>query len=144
MKHKCLSNLPHQVRNTVPLKFYIGRDTSRIRQATVGGDPVWRGERIGSLMLTFFDVRAITLAEVLDKFAYERCSLVCDIEGGEADLVRYEAELLAYRVQTLIVEVHPWLLGETSARNVISDLERLGFANVYQEDNTHVMQNCSR
>ncbi len=56
MKQKCFSNLPHQVRNTVPLKFYIGRDTSRIRQATVGGDPVWRGERIGSLLLTFFDV----------------------------------------------------------------------------------------
>lgn len=86
-------------------------------------------------------VPATTLLEVLNSFSFERCSLVCDIEGGEADLVRHEAETLAQRVGTLIVEVHPWALGEAVVQNMLAELGRIGFASVYQKDATYVFQN---
>jgi len=89
-------------------------------------------------------VRAITLREIVDDFGFERCSLVCDIEGGEGDIVRYEADTLAQRVQTFIVEVHPWALGEASTRDMLIELERIGFHRVYKEDATYVFQNSLR
>ncbi len=86
-------------------------------------------------------VPATTLLEVMNSFNFERCSLVCDIEGGEADLVRFEAETLAQKVKTLIIEVHPWALGAATVQIMLAELKRIGFESVYQKDATYVFQN---
>jgi len=89
-------------------------------------------------------VPATTLLDVMNGFGFERCSLVCDIEGGEGDLVRYEAETLARKVKTLIIEVHTWALGAAAVENMLAELRRIGFVSVYQKDATYVFQNRSK
>lgn len=86
-------------------------------------------------------VTATTLAGVLDEFGYQRCSLVCDIEGGEADVVRHELATLTGRVQTFIVEVHRWAIGDDAVDAMIAALREAGFTEVWSRETTHVFQN---
>jgi len=99
------------------------------------------GSSVQAAAARTISVPATTLLEVMNGFGFERCSLVCDIEGGEGDLVRYEAETLARKVKTLIIEVHPWALGEAATRNMLTELERIGFHSVRKESATYVFQN---
>lgn len=82
---------------------------------------VRRGEGTAEIV-----VPATQLAAVIHESGFERCSLICDIEGAEAALVAEESQVLKDRVHTVIMEVHPHLL-----RQGVIDLERrlagLGF-----------------
>ena len=51
-------------------------------------------------------VPATTLQSTLDEHGFDRCTLICDIEGMELEVVRCEAQTLADRVHVLIMEVH--------------------------------------
>ncbi len=87
------------------------------------------------------DVPAIRLQDVLEEFNFERCSLICDIEGGESDLIKYEAEIISRKVVTLIVEFHEWVLGLDEVNKLLSRIEQLGFTVVFQQKETYVFQN---
>lgn len=86
-------------------------------------------------------VKTINLSAVLDDYRFARCTLICDIEGGEADLVRYESAVLKERVSTLMVEVHDQFLGEKQAAEVLKTIGDLGFERLYSESNTYVFAN---
>ncbi|MFN7948948.1 MAG: FkbM family methyltransferase [Blastocatellia bacterium] len=83
-------------------------------------------------------VPAITLREIIEAHQFDRCTLICDIEGGEADLLRYEGDLIRERVSTIIMEVHAWTLGQQGYDDVIKGIRRLGFCEVFSMWSTFV------
>jgi FkbM family methyltransferase len=86
------------------------------------------------------EVQTVNLQSILDQYGFDRCTLICDIEGGEADLVRHESGVLKERVATIILEVHEWSLGEERVAGMIEEIEGLGFRTVYMEAQTYVFQ----
>lgn len=86
-------------------------------------------------------VPTISLRKVFEQFGFERCTLICDIEGGEVDMVRHEAELIKQRVATFIVEVHDWWLPAEIVDDMLRTLKRMGFVSVFQESSSYVLHN---
>lgn len=87
-------------------------------------------------------VPAVTLAEVLDGRGFGRCTLVCDIEGAEVELIRREPEVLRSRVATLFIETHDRLLGDAAPPGgTARALEELGFEAVYEGGDVYVFRN---
>jgi FkbM family methyltransferase len=97
---------------------------------------------------TTIDVETTTLGAVLDEHRFERCNLVCDIEGAEADLVRNEAATLAARVDMFIVEVHDRLIGTAPTQAMLGTLSDAGFEIVGREWDSVALRNtrhdCAR
>lgn len=81
------------------------------------------------------------LRRILDHFGFDRCALICDIEGGEFDLIDHEADTLRERVVTLMVEVHEQVAPEV-ATAFFPKLERIGFSAIQKRDGTYVLQNA--
>lgn len=77
-------------------------------------------------------VPAASLAGILAQAGFERCSLVCDIEGAEIDLVKNEGDLLTRVVDTLLLEVHPGISGVETVRWLGAELSRLGFERIWE------------
>src|SRR5262249_7261362 len=73
------------------------------------------------------DVPVTTLHGVLDAHRFARCSLICDIEGAEVELVRHEARTLSERVAVVIMEVHDRLVGATATESMLQTLRDGGF-----------------
>lgn len=73
------------------------------------------------------DVPATSLRTVLDTHGFERCNLVCDIEGAEIDLVREEASALRQHVDVLIMEIHEQVVGQDVCHRMMQSLQSLGF-----------------
>jgi len=93
-----------------------------------------------SSSLQRLEVATIDLRSILDQYGFQRCTLICDIEGGESDLLRYEAEVLKNRVETIILEVHEWSLGKNRVAEMFSELRDLGFKEVLSQLDTYVFQ----
>jgi FkbM family methyltransferase len=85
-------------------------------------------------------VRALTFADLLERTGLRLGSLVCDIEGAEAELIRREGSLVARHIQTIVMEVHPHLLGADGVRELHTSLEALGYASVWKHDQVWVMK----
>lgn len=75
------------------VKFSIAANSSDSRLSQKDGDD-------GSI-----SIEAVSLRELPGVDAMNRCQLVCDIEGGEWDIVANEHELLS-RCERIIAEVH--------------------------------------
>ena len=88
-------------------------------------------------------VPATTLEGILDEYGFDRCTLICDIEGGEIALVENEADTLRERVATIVVEVHHRLVGADTTDGMLRRLEQIGFRKVFQDWDTHVFENVS-
>jgi FkbM family methyltransferase len=58
------------------------------------------------------EVPGVTLEDILRARSFDRCALICDIEGAEVNLIRDELPTLRSRVETFIVEFHPWINGQ--------------------------------
>jgi FkbM family methyltransferase len=89
-------------------------------------------------------VPAITLGEIIEEHGFDTCALVCDIEGGEMDLVEREPQLLQDHVATIIVEMHGWRVGHEQAAATIRSLERLGFRCLHEKSGTFLFRNERR
>jgi FkbM family methyltransferase len=72
-------------------------------------------------------VAATTLREILDERDFGRCTLICDIEGSEVELVRREGSTLANRVDVIIMEVHERLVGHQESDGMLGTLQQMGF-----------------
>jgi FkbM family methyltransferase len=72
-------------------------------------------------------VPTTSLAGILDEFGFDRSTVICDIEGAEAELIRRESATLASRVDTIIIEVHDQLLGVEQTRALWNTLRDAGF-----------------
>jgi len=55
------------------------------------------------------------------------CTLLCDIEGGEYEMVKNELPLISEHVSCLIVETHPRLKGQTQTEEMLAALVSGGF-----------------
>jgi hypothetical protein len=85
-------------------------------------------------------VRALTFADLIDRTRLRLGSLVCDIEGTEATMVEREGSLIARHIQTIVMEVHPDLLGTARVGEMRESLEALGYALLWQQDQVWVMK----
>jgi FkbM family methyltransferase len=95
------------------IRLYVNADVLRSSVHGTTEDPV--------------DVPATTLHEILNDHGFRRCTLICDIEGTEVELVRREARTLSTCVAGLIMEVHDRLVGDKESAVLIETLERAGF-----------------
>jgi FkbM family methyltransferase len=84
------------------------------------------------------EVPVTSLANVA--VGWERFSLICDIEGGEIDLMRHEADLLATRVDTLIIERHPLIVGADADARLHRDLLVCGLRQKWRKGAVYVYQ----
>jgi FkbM family methyltransferase len=79
-----------------------------------------------------FTVPAITLAHLLDRCGFDECTLICDIEGGENDVIQNDLAALEERVATLIIEWHPYVTGVDGVAYLRRQLEAAGFLLMYE------------
>ena len=87
------------------------------------------------------EVPVVSLGRILVQNGFHTCSLVCDIEGGEVELVRHEPQILQRHVAMIIVEIHGWRVGWEQGAEMIRTLEDLGFRCLHQKDGTYVFRN---
>jgi FkbM family methyltransferase len=86
-------------------------------------------------------VQTTTFGDLLVRFGFDRCTLVCDIEGAECSLVEHEPHVLRTRVATLMVEVHGEALTADATSGMLQRLQRLGFQERFCESGTYVFEN---
>ena len=86
------------------------------------------------------EVSTVNLRSIIKEYEFDRCTLICDIEGGESDLLRYEADVLGDKVQTIMLEVHEWSLGKDRVSEIFQELNTLGFTEVFKQQDTYVFQ----
>jgi FkbM family methyltransferase len=72
-------------------------------------------------------VPSTTLADILERHHFDRINLICDIEGGEVEMIIKEKDLLATRVEQIIIEVHPSIVGVDAVTQLRKNLESAGF-----------------
>jgi FkbM family methyltransferase len=118
------------------------------RAVAYGGDEVTfyraRGFLAGSVQVASdrpIAVPTITMRQIIAEAGFDTCTLVCDIEGGEMDLVKHESDVLTAHVQMFIVEMHGWRVGQQLADEAIATLQRIGFVCVHQRGATYVFRN---
>jgi FkbM family methyltransferase len=86
-------------------------------------------------------VPALTLTALLDRFGWDACALVVDIEGAEVELVRNEIATLAERVSMIIMEDHPMWVDAETRRAMFDALEQAGFDRIEQCVHAHALKN---
>jgi len=63
--------------------------------------------------------------------------LVIDIEGGEEDLIDFWK---LDGVRSIIIEIHPWIIGDLSAARVSKALTEAGFQEIERSGNVHLFE----
>jgi FkbM family methyltransferase len=86
-------------------------------------------------------VSAVTLERLLNDHGFQQATLLCDIEGGELQLVDHEIQTLSERVGTIIMELHDRIVGEEPTRRMLAKLEGAGFKTVKRDGDVVVLLN---
>jgi FkbM family methyltransferase len=86
-------------------------------------------------------IPTVSLREIVTKNDFRLCSLICDIEGIESDLVQHEADVLEERVAMFIVELHERLLGAERTETTLRTLQNKAFHLVDRMHETFVFRN---
>jgi FkbM family methyltransferase len=81
------------------------------------------------------------LGSVARDVGFDRFTLICDIEGGEIDLLNHELPLLRQRVGLIVVEFHPSLYGQEHAETALALLRDAGFQLIDHAENTFCLRN---
>lgn len=115
---------------------FLGGRAQHAFSASANLNPVFSG-----MVAKSVEVPTVSLQEVIDTYGFERCTLICDIEGGEADLIAHEAELLREKVMTIIMETHEIFLGKELIEQMLLKLQVAGFALLHKKDDTCVFRN---
>lgn len=85
-------------------------------------------------------VASTSLEGILESYEFDTCDLVCDIEGSEADLFANEAETIRDRVETIVIEFHPAILGNRRTMDLIDEIEGY-FRQVWRRHGVAVYRN---
>ncbi len=72
-------------------------------------------------------VPAITLETLFKQHPLTGCTLLCDIEGGEYEMVKNELSLISEHVSCIIIETHPRLKGQAQTEDMLAALVSGGF-----------------
>lgn len=95
----------------------------------------WRDSVVaGDAETTATPVPARTLGTIAAALNFQPTALIADIEGAEQHVCWSE---LPASVRTVIMELHPQVIGYPETYRVIADLQREGFAVVAEEDGTY-------
>jgi FkbM family methyltransferase len=86
------------------------------------------------------DVPALRLRDVINKYDCQPCTLLCDIEGAEHDMLRNEEDVLQRCVRWLIIETHKNSAGADLHADVFGLLTSGGFTHMWSEETTHVFR----
>jgi FkbM family methyltransferase len=86
-------------------------------------------------------VPTVGLQQLVADAGFDRCTLVCDIEGSEAELVKHEGHVLRDRVETLFLEIHAEQLGAEGVAALHFNLNRIGFAAIWSRGDVWVFRN---
>jgi hypothetical protein len=86
-------------------------------------------------------VPTVSFREIVEKFDFQCCTLLCDIEGGENDLIELELDALSQKVATLVIEIHEKVLGKEAVNRNLLRLEQAGLVPVCRKWETYVFQN---
>ena len=89
------------------------------------------------------DVRVIRLGQILDRRGFATCTLICDIEGGEIELVQNELETLRSRVELIVLEEHPEYCAEPVRAGMFKLLAGNGFESIDALRKVHVFRNAA-
>ena len=73
------------------------------------------------------DVKTATLTDVMSEYGFERCGVLCDIEGLEAELIEREFPALGERIRYIMAEMHPWIIGRETTDRLLASLGKMGF-----------------
>jgi FkbM family methyltransferase len=87
------------------------------------------------------EVIAVTLDEVIRTRGFDRCALICDIEGSEINLIHSEIDVFRSRVEIFIVEFHPRINGLVPTEDAQRLLKANGFEELWQEGDVYVFRN---
>jgi hypothetical protein len=87
---------------------------------------IFVGSRLEDGLGTNASERYTYLAKIMDEAGFDDFSLICDIEGAEANLVAHELSLIADRAKFVLVEIHPAILGESGADRIVESLTGAG------------------
>lgn len=85
-------------------------------------------------------VPTVTLEELLRRYPWKDVTLVCDIEGGETQLVEKDGELLHEHCSLLIIEVHPEFRTAEQCAALFERLDALGFERVKRVRKVHAFR----
>lgn len=72
-------------------------------------------------------VSALSLQDLIATFGFERCTLVCDIEGSEIELVAREIATLQSHVAMIVMEEHPEYCDASTRSAMFAALAGAGF-----------------
>jgi FkbM family methyltransferase len=89
------------------------------------------------------EVPTVKLADIVQTRGFERCALMCDIEGSEIEMIRAEIDTLRSRVEVFIVEFHPGISGLGTVEETRLLLKRQGFAEAWHENDVFAYQNSA-
>jgi len=72
-------------------------------------------------------VPAITLAALFEGHPLNDCTLLCDIEGGEYEMIKNDLSIISEHVSCIIIETHPRLVGQEQTEEMLAALASGGF-----------------
>jgi FkbM family methyltransferase len=87
------------------------------------------------------EVAAVTLEDILQSRGFERCALMCDIEGSEIEMIRAEIRTLRSHVEVFVVEFHPSINGGDPVEATRLLLRNHGFAEEWHQNDVFVYLN---
>lgn len=114
----------------------IGYDSETV---AFGVDDAVGMSRIGLDGPTMITVPTLTFADLQRRTKVQNGTLIADIEGAEAALLEREGDCIAECIRTIILEVHPDVLGEHRVGALRTRLAELGFAHVWSHGDVWVL-----
>jgi FkbM family methyltransferase len=90
-------------------------------------DSSFVGSRVGGSSGSTVSVPTTSLEGILNEAGYEQCSVVCDIEGAEIQLVEHEIDVIRRKVPFLLIELHPMTVGQDAVDRMIESLQDAGY-----------------
>jgi FkbM family methyltransferase len=117
--NKNLNRCSFQILNRV-LAYWV--DLAEISIA-----PMFVESRVGVPSQTMASVPTTSLESILNEMGFEECSVVCDIEGAEVQLVQHEIDVIRRRVPFLLMELHPAIVGQDALDGLINSFRDAGY-----------------
>lgn len=90
-------------------------------------DSSFVSSRVGGSSGSMVSVPTTSLEGILNEAGFEQCSVVCDIEGAEIQLVEHEIDVIRRRAPFLLVELHPKTVGQDAVDRMIASLRDAGY-----------------
>jgi FkbM family methyltransferase len=83
-------------------------------------------------------IPTISLQNIIDKFGFPECTLICDIECGEVELVHQEIDTIKKHVSTILMEIHNTTLDQQTVDSVVRTLNVAGFTLAHRIRKTYI------